>query len=170
LDALKHQRGLSIVELKSRSSGKAIGALIASVVAAILYRMGGSGNWPRQARLVGVPLVCVIFLGLFHVNWTLLICIPLMIAAISTYWKKKGTDAGFWNYYLHGLGISLAMFPYAIATGKWLGFALRSLSLPFLIALWATYMNRPLFGLRSDVVSECGRGALIGATLPLLLL
>ena len=150
---------------------KAVIVLIASVISAILYRMGGSGNFPRQCRLVGVPILCTLLLWLLAGwNWWFLLCIPLQIGAISTYWKRKGTDAGFWNYYLHGLGLALAFLPYAISTHLWLGFAIRGLSLPFLVAWWATYMNKPFWIFQSDVVSEIGRGFFIASTIPLLTL
>jgi hypothetical protein len=143
---------------------------IIDVVAGILYRMGGSGNWPRQARLVGVPLLAAISLWILAGwNWWLLLCIPLMIASISTYWKRKGEDAHFINYLFHGLGIAIAMLPYSIATHHYVGFGIRGLLLPIAIALWATKMNRPILWWRADVVSEFGRGFLIAATMPILL-
>jgi hypothetical protein len=144
---------------------------ITDILCGILYRMGGSGNWPRQARVIGVPLLSIgllWFLGGW--NWWLLLCIPLMIAAISTYWKRKGEDAHFINYLFHGLGIAVAMLPYSIATHHYIGFGIRGLLLPVLVASWATKMNRPILWWRADVVSEFGRGFLIAATMPILLL
>jgi hypothetical protein len=130
----------------------------------VLYRMGGSGNYPRQARLIGVPLLAVILLAVCGGwNWWLLLCIPLMIGAISTYWKKKGSDAKWWNWLLHGLGIAVAMLPYAIATQHYVGFGIRCLVLPLLIMLWSERIGNAVW-------EEWGRGFLIGITIPLLLI
>ena len=150
---------------------KALLVFVIAIIAGILYRMGGSGNFPRQCRLIGVPLVSTALLALLGgFNWWMLLCIPLMIGAISTYWKKKGTDATFINYFLHGVGIAIAMLPYAIATHLYIGFAIRCVCLPLLVAFWATKMNRPILWWQADVASEFGRGFFIAATIPLLLI
>ena len=106
---------------------------------------------------------------MFSIIISLIISFGLTCAALSTYWKKKGTDATFKNYLLHGAGIALAMLPYSIATHHYIGFAIRGVLLPPLIALWATKMNRPILWWQTDVVNEFGRGAIIGLTIPLLL-
>lgn len=136
---------------------------IFAVIGAILYRMGGSGNFPRQARVIGVPLLCALLLGILHFNWWILLCIPLMIGAISTYWKKRGTDARWYHWMLHGLGLSLAMLPYAIATGHWVGFGLRTVVLTILITIWSEKIS-------NAVVEELGRGFFILSTIPLLII
>jgi len=125
--------------------------------------MGGSGNFPHQARVVGVPLLSCGMLMLFDFRWWIFLCIPLMIGAISTYWKKKGTDAKWWNWLLHGLGLCLAMLPYSIASGNWLGFALRLVVLPLVIVIWSEKIG-------NAVVEELGRGVTIMLTIPLLLI
>lgn len=149
---------------------KSLLVLLSSVIAGILYRMGGSGNFPRQARMIGIPLLSIGLLwALAGWNWWLLLCIPLMIGAISTYWKEKDTDATFINYLFHGLGIAVAMLPYCIATHHYIGFIIRGLFLPLAVAFWATKMNRRILCWEAAVVSEFGRGFLIAATMPILL-
>jgi hypothetical protein len=148
--------------------------LALSVLSGILYRMGGSDSWNTKWRDMGCPTVAFIalwFLAGFKLSywWAYLLSFGLMFGALTTYWNKKGAPERFINFYLHGLGIALAMAPYAYVSHHWLGFGLRIALLPLLIALWATYMNRPVWKFRADVVNEGGRGFWIQATLPLLL-
>lgn len=60
-----------------------------------------------------------------------------------------------------GLCYGLSMFPYAIATGSYLGFGLRSMLLAAFVCLWCECVG-------NDVLEETGRGFAIIATLPLL--
>jgi len=138
--------------------------LLSSILMGVLYRMGGSGNYPRQARLIGVPLIMTILLGIVAGwSWWMLLSFGLTIGAISTYWKKKGSDAKWWNWALHGLGIAVAMLPYAIGVGCYIGFGIRCVFLPVAIMLWSEIIG-------NAVVEEFGRGCLIGLTIPLLLI
>lgn len=148
---------------KSNWRIKAIITLIASVIGGILYRMGGSGNFPRQARVVGVPLLSCGLLMYLDFRWWIFLCIPIMIGAISTYWKKKGTDARWYHWALHALGLALAVLPYTIASGHYIGFALRTIVLVVGITLWSEKIG-------NAVVEEVGRGVLTVATIPLLLI
>ncbi len=136
---------------------------IGAIIGGIFYRMGGSGNFPRQARVVGVPVLCGIVLGILHWNWWILLCVPIMIAPISTYFKKKGTDATFINFWLHGFGIALSFLPYAISTGCYFGFGIRLVALPLVLAWWSMKIG-------NDIVEELGRGFFITITIPLLLI
>ncbi len=142
---------------------KALIVAIGAGIAGCLYRAGGSGNFPRQVRVIGVPVLSVAILALLSPNWWIILCIPLMIGATSTYFKRKGSDALWWNWALHGLGLSLAMLPYTIATGHWLGFGLRTIVLTASITIWSELVG-------NAVIEELGRGALIILTLPLLLI
>ena len=138
--------------------------LIGAILSAVMYRMGGSGRFPRQVRVIGVPLVNCLTLGLLGGwNWLLLLCMGLSCAAISTYWGKKDDDKTFINYWLHGLGIALAFLPYAWATGHWIGFSGRLLILPLAVGFWSVKTSW-------DVLEESGRGFWIGLTIPLLLI
>ena len=137
---------------------------LASVLGGILYRMGGAEGYDTKWRDAGVS--GLISLLLWH--WSALLHFGLCWGALTLSWKRKGTDAGFWNRYLQGLGVAVAALPYAIFTQRWWGFGVRIVVLPFLVALWATYMNRRIFCWREDVVSEFGRGFLVVASACLL--
>lgn len=149
--------------------------LVATVASFILYRMGGSDAYNTKWRDMGCPTVAFIALWLLEgfklaYWWAYLISFGLMFGALTTYWNKKGASERFINFYLHGLGISLALAPYAYISHHWLGFSFRVVILPLLIGFWATKMNRPVWKFRADVVNEGGRGAWIQITLPLVLI
>jgi len=143
--------------------------LILSALCGLFYRFGGADppfrswmrDWVCPAFAIGILLLW------WHPAGYAWLLIPLMYGltggALSTYWKKKGTDANFWNYFLHGFFIALAMLPYSWATGHWIGFSIRLVVLPTAIAIWSAKTSL-------DVVEESGRGFLIGISLPLLLL
>jgi hypothetical protein len=92
----------------------------------------------------------------------------LSCGAVSAYWNKKDADETFINYYLHGLGIALAFLPYSIVTQHWLGFCLRLLILPLVVAFWTVKANK--FSKHADIWSEVGRGVIITLSIPLLLI
>ena len=152
---------ININDMKNKL--KALLIIIFSIISGCCYRAGGSGNYPRQARLIGVPLLSCGMLMFFDFRWWIFLCIPLMIGAISTYWKKKGTDAMWWNWALHGLGLSLAMLPYAIVSGHWIGFTMRTIVLTSLVTIWSEEIS-------NAVVEEFGRGFLTVVTIPILLI
>lgn len=143
---------------------KIIATMILSVISAITYRMGGSGNYPRWVRQVGVcsaMTIEMIILG--HLHWTLLLCFGALFGLSSTYFKKKGTDAMWWNWALVGLSFSLSMLPLVIAQGLWVGFFSRTIACIILTTGWSQLIGNAVW-------EECGRGAIIILTLPLLLI
>lgn len=82
-------------------------------------------------------------------------------AALSTYMKKKGTDTQWWNWVLHGFGIGMGMLPMVfIGISIWL-IIFRAIVLGLWIMLWSEINNNAVW-------EECGRGALIVLTLPIL--
>jgi hypothetical protein len=134
--------------------------IVLSVLAAILYRMGGSGRYPRQARMVGVPLVSILAMLVLGIHsWWLLLCMGIMVGAISTYWDFINGSDSFW---LHGLFVGLAMLP-LIGVVHWYAIIIRSLVL-------ATFMGAWCKGWSWDIAEETGRGFSIVATMPLLLI
>jgi hypothetical protein len=146
--------------------------LIASILSAILYRLGGTSAGTKW-RDLGCPLVVTAYLltlglkaslwGLFGLVGAYFLAFGLLFGALTTYWKKKGTDAHWWNWAFTGLGYSLSALPLAFITGHWIGFGIRSIVLTILITFWSEKIGW-------DVLEETGRGFLITATLPLLLI
>jgi hypothetical protein len=141
--------------------------LILSCISGICYRVGGTSAGTKW-RDLGVPVIATAFLLILGLKsqiwgvWGLIIAIflhfGLLFAALTTYWKKKGTDAKWWNWLLHGLGLSLAILPVILFTGNWLGFLLRTLILTASITIWSEYT-------KWDVLEEWGRGFLIIASI-----
>jgi len=138
--------------------------LLASILGAVLYRLGGAKGYNTKFRDLGLPTVGI---GLLWIlggwNWWFILCFGLYFGSMTTYWKKKGTDAKWWNWLLVGLGYSLAFLPYAVATGHGGGFIIRTVIVTAATALWSEFIGNP-------VVEECGRGAITTITIPLLLI
>jgi hypothetical protein len=138
--------------------------ILFSFLAGVLYRAGGC--WQTKIRDLGVPLLCYLpalwFLHLWHWGWCLLSAM-LLFASLTTYWKKKGEDAKWWNWLLTGIGYGVASLPLLAVGVSWWAFLLRTAVLGLSVMAW------------SEVISiawleEFGRGFLIIATLPLLCL
>lgn len=135
--------------------------LIAAILSGIAYRMGGSGNYPRQARIVGVSAITCIALFLLGIHsWWLLLVMGLSCGAVSAYYQQ---DEKKWGYWAHGLGLSLAVLPIVFLSQHWLGFSIRCLVLTGAITLWSQFT-------KNAVVEEFGRGFIIVSTIPLLLI
>ena len=135
-----------------------------SSLSAFLYRRGGT-NKGTLWRDVGCSLVTLVALWLllgFKLSywWAYLLTFGLSWGALASYWCL---DEKKWGYWAHGLGLSLAVLPFAYITGQWLGFALRTIVLTALITVWSELVG--------DVNwEEGGRGFLIIFTIPLILI
>jgi hypothetical protein len=116
--------------------------IIASVLCGILGRMGGSGNYPRQARTMGIPLLCVALIALYGFNlaywWVYIITFGLLCASISTYWDFL---FGYDNFWFHGFMIGLALTPISIVTGHWLGVSLTIALYTLWMGFWSKIIN-----------------------------
>lgn len=147
--------------------------LIVSILAGVLYRMGGAAGYNTKVRDLGVPTIVTVYLltlGLKASLWSFcglvvayFIAFGLLFGALTTYWKKKGTNVHWWNWLFTGLGYSLAALPIALYTGHWIGFGIRCAVLTGLIVWWSETQGNVVW-------EEGGRGFLIIATLPLLLI
>jgi len=147
--------------------------ILLSILAGLFGRMGGAGQEGRDAfpwlpgwafdskvRDAGIPLLMLFCLPW---DWALIFCFGLMFASQTTYFKRKGTDARWFNWLFVGLAYSLCMFPYSLAIGNLHGFILRSVVVIFTVVLVSEVSG--------DVTVEEGfRGAVQIATLPLLLI
>lgn len=148
--------------------------ILATILGGVFYRLGGMGfdGWMHfrylpqwlfdsKARDAGIPLVMLAYMA-GHWHWTLIICAGLMFAAQTTYFKKKGEDATAFNWLLCGLAFGLAMLPYSVATGNFIGFLLRLCILIIFVPVWSVVWG-------SDTVEEMGRGGIQILTLALII-
>ncbi len=146
---------------------KIILTLGCALLAAILYRLGGCIQ--TKIRDLGVPTVfCFLMwkLGAITGFWTgiaLLPCFLALFGSLTSYFKKKGTDAYWWNWALVGLLTAFSAIFYAWASGHWLGFGIRLVVNTLLITLWSEWIG-------NVTIEEGGRGFFIIVTVPLLLL
>ena len=140
--------------------------LVLSFLSAIFYRLGGiGGKWYFNTKMrdIGCSIITIIsllILGIIVSFWIYIIVFGLSWLTLSAYW---GLDEKKFGYWAHGLGLSLALLPIAYITGNWLGFTLRTIVLTASITIWSEYT-------KWDVLEESGRGFLITATIPLLLI
>jgi hypothetical protein len=80
---------------------------------------------------------------------------------LTSYFKRKGTEAKWWNWALVGASVSFALLPYAWFSHHWLGFWLRTLIVTVGVTVWSEKID-------NAVVEELGRGTIIGGTIWLL--
>lgn len=140
--------------------------LIASCICGIIYRLGGIGKpFSTKYRDLGCSFITLIFLWIlvgFKLSlwWVYLLFFLLTFGALTTYydWLFKKD-----NFYFHGLGIGLASLPLIWCGIFWLNILVRCIALSILMGLWSDKIT-------NDTLEEGGRGFLIIATMPLLLL
>lgn len=132
-----------------------------ALISGVLYRFGGVGKpYNTKYRDMGVPLVMLYAMYILGAwNWWLILCYGLMFGALTTYWDSV---LGYDNFWVHGFMIGLAMFPFAWATGQWIGLGLYSVLLGLTVGGWSEWIGE-------DWLEEGGRGVLCIALLPLLL-
>lgn len=149
--------------------------LLLSALAGLLGHLGGIGadrpwwlrNAPKwlcdtKARDIGIPLCMMIYMTITsHYSHWLWLCFGLMFGAQTSYFKKKGTDAKWYNWLFVGLAYSLALLPYSLSVGNLPGFFLRGL-----VVTLGTLGVSELSG--KAWVEEGTRGAIQIVTLPLL--
>lgn len=137
-----------------------------AVAAGVLNRMGGSANYHKIFRRLGVPLCIAAQLLVWGYPLqvmplvTLFLSIGLMFAALGTYYDPI---FGYDNYYAHALGVALACFPMSIGESHYIGFAIRAIICCVAVGLWSKLET-------NDVREEFGRGFIIALTTPLLFL
>lgn len=142
---------------------KILAVVLASIISAILYRMGGSAYYNTKYRDIGCSLLSCLLVGyLVSWHWTLILVFGLTWASLTTYWKV-GPKAYWFNWLITGTMYSVATLPFIIAEGHWLGFASRTIILGGATMIWSELNG-------NAVVEECGRGALITLTIPLILI
>ena len=153
-----------------------------AVLSALFYRLGGMGDDGRmrypnvpgwlfhtKARDIGCPLIslgALFILGIANVVpwWINLIAFLAMFGSLTTYYDSVPFNKGKDNFWMHGLGIGLAYAPYAFFSVGVPGAPLiRAVVLAVGIGLWSLYNDKAW-------LEESGRGFLIIATLPLMLI
>lgn len=135
----------------------------------MLYHLGGLGDaawqkhyqrWPRwlfdtKMRDIGVPLVSQVSLLGFGI-WTpwALVSGLFLFFALTTYCKKKGAPALWWNWLLTGLLYGVAWGPFCLFSGRHEQFFWYTLNL----GIWTTIFSESI---SSTCWEEFSRGALI---------
>lgn len=168
---------------------KKVVILIASIVGAILYRLGGIGgkyfkSWMRDWLIP--PLAYGLLFWLKQptnlLGWLMVLpAIALTGGALTTYWDdSKDQTKDFiarminWMYpkdnlYLHGLFVGLGAFPLIWAGFAWWLILIRAVILALFMGglNWLVHKYKIKY---SDWVEELGRGFAIVVTIPLLLI
>lgn len=156
---------------------KVILVLVASILSAILYRLGGSaknGDWwdwmkHSKTRDWGCTIVALVTLGLLGKTMAWYYYIPTFImcwAALTTYWDDLfNRDCYIMHLAMVGLAFLLFVFFGEVSVWMW---ALRVCVMGFFG--FGSHIIDELSIPHKDVVSENLRGLAIVITLPLLLL
>lgn len=146
-----------------------VGTIIAAIISAAFYRMGGMSGMNTKIRDLGCPTVALAWMILFFPKtfavWHFL-AFGAMFGALTTYWDSV---FGWDNFYMHGFVIGLAYLFYGVLTGIWIPILARAVVLAVFMGL-INYLANKYQWKHSDWWEECLRGFSIVATLPLLLL
>lgn len=108
---------------------KVVSTLLLTFLAGVLYRLGGAaktGKWydflcNTKARDFGIPTVaillycCWVFPSFHWYDLSLILTWGAIFGTQTTYWKKKGQDAKWYNWLFTGLGYSIAWLPTVLA-------------------------------------------------------
>ena len=141
--------------------------LIASVLGAILYRMGGSEKFDTLFRDLGVSLITLLLLGFLGLrfSWFYVLVFGLQWGALSTYryFLHKPVDYYWYYYSLHGFMIGLACFPLYWVGFHWYSILGRTLLMAITMGIWSHFQE-------DAIKEELGRGFIVTSTIPLLLI
>jgi hypothetical protein len=128
--------------------------IIATILCAILGRMGGASGFNTKFRDMGVPFVACLYAFLLGCHsWWLILSFGLMFGALTTYWDFL---FGYDQFYFHGLVIGVATAPIALVTGHWLHF----LGVVVLSSLWMGFWSKVI---KWDVLEEGVRYCVVPA-------
>jgi len=117
--------------------GTLILVILNSILCAFLGRMGGSGNYPRQTRIIGIPFFCCLqaYLMGMHQIVPLIALFGLLVASVSTYWDFLLKED---NFFVHGFFIGLSLGSITYVTHQW----------------WMLFIIIPVFTLWIGIWSE----------------
>ena len=149
-----------------------VAIVLGSIYSGLFYWLGGQGgvwykkSWIRDWVCPLVVLAVMEWFGKWH--WSLLLCYPLMVGALSMYHKwlnpifgKPKTDCYWFNWLFHGLIVGLALLPYGYFTNTIDLVLERAYILGILTMVLSTIID-------NDFWEETLRGGLIIATLKML--
>ena len=146
--------------------------IVLTILAGILYRMGGSDTYPKIVRRLGVPVCVVLWAGLngFHDPLTLFFTLGLVFASQLSYYDwmneylgQPEEDKKWFNWLAVGVGFGLSTILLTTTNGLWFGFGYRILATAIFTMVWSELISNAVW-------EENGRGAIQIATLPLLLI
>jgi len=80
---------------------------------------------------------------------------------LNKYFNKSTDDSHYFNWLAHGLGIGLALLPVIYLGISWYLIVLRAVVLGLSIMVWSELNDNAVW-------EECGRGAIIILTIPIL--
>jgi len=140
--------------------------IVLGYISARLYRLGGQvkeGNsWDilrnKLTRRVGCSLLTMAMVYAYgvrcHPGWYVVSFILHWIM-LSTYHDYTGKD----DHFAHGFGVGIAMLPFAIVTGIWVGFIIQ-------IIVSTVWMGLVSILSEDDDFEEYGRGLAVIGRLP----
>jgi len=138
--------------------------ILLSIVAGVLYRLGGIGKpFNTKYRDFGTPLCGIAILILNNpINWMIGIGLFLTFGAsfgtMTSYFKKRGSDAMWWNWLIVGLMFGISALPYAWATGQWMPLLYRTVITACFVTIWSETISW-------DDLEEFERGFIFCASL-----
>jgi len=145
-----------------------IGVLALSIVAAIFYRLGGTGGaWWKNTKVrdCGVPLVSICSLKLIGIEcplWVWITYFLLSFATMTTYWEHWGSEGVEWyEWLLTGLVYGVPTFIFVYFGIDWVGCLSRIGVLGLTTVAWSELISK-------DTWEEWGRGFLFNISILLL--
>lgn len=145
---------------------KVIAWLVAIVICAILYRLGGIGKpFNTKYRDLGIPAIItalLLILGFKAPWWVHCLHFGLLFGALTTYWDCI-TDKNKDNFYLHSFVCGLAAIVFAWCGVAWWLILIRAVVMSVASGVWCEKVG-------NDVAEETFRGGIIAVTIPMLLL
>lgn len=148
--------------------------LIASVIAALLYRAGGWGKpfktWMRDWIIPPLAYGLLLYLKPPTIWWQWLLILPAILltgGALTAYWGKlfNGVD----NFYMHGAMIGLGAFPFIWMGVHWWMILIRLIVLGLAMGSLNIWINKTKIPFK-DWIEELFRGFVVVVTILLLLM
>jgi len=156
-----------------------ITTILLTILSAFLYRLGGMSkrdakkyapwkwmpSWAvnTKARDVGCAFLIYLWMSLFFPAvawWVHLIAFLGAFGGLCTYWDDL---FGYDNFFMHGFIIAFALLPYVLVEGHLEGYLIRIAAVSLFMGIWCMIFE-------NDYVEECGRGAILIAALPLMII